>query len=162
MFVCLFVCLYICFFCFNHCRIPKGSFTQNFVKIRLDLAEILKISKLDWRDGEGEGMGRREGILLCNLCYWVFFNVFKSLDFQFQYFYTFCFFRCSKFLRFIKMFCKKSIFSSFFRLSFRFFIGFVQGFIGCFFKCLQVFQAHQVFRGFLVIFFSTSFSRSLF
>ena len=28
------------------------------MKIRLDLAEILKISKLDWRDG-GEGKGRR-------------------------------------------------------------------------------------------------------
>ena len=45
-------------FCFNHCRIPKGSFPQNFVKIGLDLAEILRISKLDRRDG-GEGKGRR-------------------------------------------------------------------------------------------------------
>ena len=46
---------------FNHRRIPKGSFPQNFVKIGLDLAEILRISKLDWRDG-GEGeKGRREG-----------------------------------------------------------------------------------------------------
>ena len=43
------------------------------MKIRLDLAEILRISKLDWRDGGGEGKkGRREGegerggILLCN------------------------------------------------------------------------------------------------
>ena len=36
------------------------------MKIRLDLAEILRISKLDWRDGE-EGKGRRRGgILLCN------------------------------------------------------------------------------------------------
>ena len=63
MFICLFVCcllidLYI--FCFNHHRIPKGSFPQNFVKIGLDLAEILRISKLDWRDrGEGEKKGRR-------------------------------------------------------------------------------------------------------
>ena len=40
------------------------------MKIRLDLAEILRISKLDWRDGGGEGKkekkGRRGGILLCN------------------------------------------------------------------------------------------------
>ena len=38
------------------------------MKIGLDLAEILRISKLDWHDG-GEGeKGRREegGILLCN------------------------------------------------------------------------------------------------
>ena len=61
------------FFCFNHRRIPKGSFAQNFVKIGLDLAEILRISKLDWRDGGGKegrregGKGRRRGgILLCN------------------------------------------------------------------------------------------------
>ena len=61
LFVCLFVCLDICFVCFNHSRIPKGSFPQNFVRIRLDLAEILRISKLDWRDrGEGE-KGRRGG-----------------------------------------------------------------------------------------------------
>jgi len=46
-------------FCFNHGRIPKGSFPQNFMKIGLDLAEILRISKLDWRDGEGEEKGRR-------------------------------------------------------------------------------------------------------
>merc|ERR1711942_144547 len=58
MFICLFVCLFVykfVIFCFNHRRIPKGSFTQNFVKIRLDLAEILRTSKLDWRD---EGKGR--------------------------------------------------------------------------------------------------------
>ena len=43
------------------------------MKIGLDLAEILKISKLDWRDGGGKegrregGKGRRRGgILLCN------------------------------------------------------------------------------------------------
>ena len=42
------------------------------MKIGLDLAEILRISKLDWRDGgegeEGEKKGRRRrgGILLCN------------------------------------------------------------------------------------------------
>ena len=53
--------IYSFVFCFNHRRIPKGSFPQNFVKIRLDLAEILRISKLDWRDGgeEGEEKGRR-------------------------------------------------------------------------------------------------------
>ena len=64
MFICcLFICLFIYsfVFCFNHRRIPKGSFPQNFVKIGLDLAEILRISKLDWRDGRGEGeKGRRE------------------------------------------------------------------------------------------------------
>ena len=47
-------------FCFNHGRIPTGSVPQNFVKIRLDLAEILRISKLDWRDG-GEGKKGRRG-----------------------------------------------------------------------------------------------------
>ena len=38
------------------------------MKIGLDLAEILRISKLDWRDrgGEEEKKGRRGGILLCN------------------------------------------------------------------------------------------------
>ena len=39
------------------------------MKIRLDLAEVLRISKLDWRDGGKEKekeKGRREGILLCN------------------------------------------------------------------------------------------------
>ena len=46
-------------------------FPPNFVKIGLDLAEILRISKLDWHDGGGEGKkekekGRRGGILLCN------------------------------------------------------------------------------------------------
>ena len=64
MFICLFICLFVyifIIFCFNHRRIPKGSFPQNFVKIGLDLAEILRISKLDWRDGEGEKKGRRRG-----------------------------------------------------------------------------------------------------
>ena len=60
MFVCLFIYSFV--FCFNHHRIPKGSFPQNFVKIRLDLAEILRISKLDWRDRGGEE-GRRRGEL---------------------------------------------------------------------------------------------------
>ena len=71
MFICLFVCLFVYIFvsCFNHRKIPNGSFPQNFVKIGLDLAEIFRISKLDWRDGEGEekkGRRRRGGLLLCN------------------------------------------------------------------------------------------------
>ena len=37
---------------------PIG-YPQNFVKIGLDLAEILRISKLDWCDGGGEG--KKEG-----------------------------------------------------------------------------------------------------
>ena len=48
-------------------RPPFGSrrfpirYPQNFMKIGLDLAEILRISKLDWRDGGEEGKkGRRE------------------------------------------------------------------------------------------------------
>ena len=64
MFVCLFIDLFV--FCFNHHRTPTESFPENFMKIRLDLAEILRISKLDWRDGEGEGEKGRGGILLCN------------------------------------------------------------------------------------------------
>ena len=49
-FVCLFVCLFIWFvFCFNHSGTPTESSTENFVKIRLDLAEILTIRKLDWK-----------------------------------------------------------------------------------------------------------------
>ena len=65
----LFIDLFV--FCFNHCRTPTGCFPENFVKILLDLAEILRISKLDCHDGGGkkgrEGVkGRSEGILLCN------------------------------------------------------------------------------------------------
>ena len=59
MFVSLFIDLFV--FCFNHSRTPTESSTENFVMIRLDLPEILRISKLDWRDGGGEGeKGRRE------------------------------------------------------------------------------------------------------
>ena len=64
----MLVCLWI-FFCFNHHGTPTENSPENFVKIRLDLAEILRISKLDWRDGggeEGEKGRRRGGILLCN------------------------------------------------------------------------------------------------
>ena len=67
MSICLFVCFFVyrfVFMCFNHGRIPTGIFPQNFLKIRLDLAEILRIRKLDWCDGE-EGR-RRGGILICN------------------------------------------------------------------------------------------------
>ena len=59
MFVCFFTYQFV--FCFNHSRIPKESFPQNFVKIGLDLAEILRISKLDWRDGGRKEKGRGEG-----------------------------------------------------------------------------------------------------
>ena len=62
MFICLFVGW---FFNFNHHGIPPGRFFKSFVKIGLDLAEILRISKLDWRDGR-EGEKGRGGILLCN------------------------------------------------------------------------------------------------
>ena len=65
MLICLFVCLLVYIFgcfCLNHRRKPKGSFPQNFVKIGLDLAEILRISKLDWRDG-GEGKEGRNPTL---------------------------------------------------------------------------------------------------
>ena len=54
MFVDLFV------FCSNHFWTLTGLYPKNFVKIRLDLAEILRISKLDWRGG-GEGEKGREG-----------------------------------------------------------------------------------------------------
>ena len=62
MFVCLFVDRFV--FYFNHLGTPTGIYPENFVKISLDLAEILRISKLDWRDGGGEGKkekGRRGG-----------------------------------------------------------------------------------------------------
>ena len=38
-------------FCFNHGGTPTGSFPENFVKIRFNLAEILQIRKLDWHGG---------------------------------------------------------------------------------------------------------------
>ena len=44
LFVCLFVCLFIdLFFYFNHLGTPTEIYPENFVKIRLDLAEIFKI-----------------------------------------------------------------------------------------------------------------------
>ena len=69
MFVCLFVDWFV--FYLNLLGTPTGIYPENFMKIPLDLAEILRIRKLDWRDGGGEGKkekekGRRGGILLCN------------------------------------------------------------------------------------------------
>ena len=50
LFVCLFVCLLTCwFFVFHHLGTPTGIYPENFVKIPLDLAEILRIRKLDWK-----------------------------------------------------------------------------------------------------------------
>ena len=54
--MCLFIDLFV--FCFNHCRTPTGSFPENFLEIKIDLAEILRIRKLDWHDGGGEEKGR--------------------------------------------------------------------------------------------------------
>ena len=47
MFICLFVCLfvYIFVFYFNHLGTPTWTYPENFVKIRLDLAEIYRIFK---------------------------------------------------------------------------------------------------------------------
>ena len=47
LFVCLFVGLFV--FYFNHLRTPTGIYPENFMKIPLDLAEILRIRKLDWK-----------------------------------------------------------------------------------------------------------------
>ena len=49
------------FFGFYHSGTPTESSPENFVKIQLDLAEILRISKLDWRDRGGEGKKGRRG-----------------------------------------------------------------------------------------------------
>ena len=43
LFVWLLVYLFVCFFYFNHFRTPTGSYPKNFVKIRLDLAEVFRI-----------------------------------------------------------------------------------------------------------------------
>ena len=52
MFVCLSIDLFV--FYFNHLGRPSASYLENLVKIRLDLTEIFRISKLDWRDRGGE------------------------------------------------------------------------------------------------------------
>ena len=59
----MFVCLFIDFFVFALIIIEyqHESFPQNFVKNRLDLADILRISKLDWRDVGGAGKKGRRG-----------------------------------------------------------------------------------------------------
>ena len=58
--MCLFIDLFV--FCFNHRRTPPGSFPENVVNIRLDLAEIFRIRTLDWRDRGGKEKGKtREG-----------------------------------------------------------------------------------------------------
>ena len=63
MFVCLFKDMFV--FCFNHFGTPTEISPENFVKILLDLAEILRINKLDWRDRGGKKEKGRGGILLC-------------------------------------------------------------------------------------------------
>ena len=68
MFICLFfVQLFIDLFvlCFNHLGTPTGSYPKNFVKIGLDLAEILRIRKLDW-----------EMFIRLFVCLFVCWNVF--------------------------------------------------------------------------------------
>ena len=60
MIICLFVHMFVCF-CFNHSGRPTENSHKKFVKIRLDLAEILRIRKLDWCDGEGKEKGWEEG-----------------------------------------------------------------------------------------------------
>ena len=46
LFICfLFVCLFVCIFYLNHLGIPPRRFFEGFVKIGLDLAEILLIYK---------------------------------------------------------------------------------------------------------------------
>ena len=49
------------YFCFNNRGTHTGSFPENFMKIQIDLAKILRIRKLDWCDGGGKKeKGRRE------------------------------------------------------------------------------------------------------
>ena len=47
LFFCLFIDLFV--FYFNHSETPTGSYPVNFVKIPLDLADILRIRKTDWK-----------------------------------------------------------------------------------------------------------------
>ena len=45
LFVCLYVCLFVELFVFypNHLRTHTGIYSENFVRIGLDLAEIIRI-----------------------------------------------------------------------------------------------------------------------
>ena len=66
---CLIICLLVClfadlFFHFSHLGTPTGMYPENFMKIWLDLAEILSDLKIDLCDG-GKGRGGG-GIILCN------------------------------------------------------------------------------------------------
>ena len=47
LFDCLFVELFV--FCFNHSGTSTETSPENFIKIWLDLVEILRIRKLDWK-----------------------------------------------------------------------------------------------------------------
>ena len=49
LFVCLFVDRFVFFFYLNYLETPTGIYPENFVKIPLDLTEILRIRKLDWK-----------------------------------------------------------------------------------------------------------------
>ena len=51
LFICFFVCLFVQLFVFyfNLLRTPTRIYPENFAKIPLDLAEILRIRKLDWK-----------------------------------------------------------------------------------------------------------------
>ena len=57
-------CLFIDFFFIILGRpqeVTQKILAEKFVRVGLDLAEILRISKLDWRDGGGGKKGRRGG-----------------------------------------------------------------------------------------------------
>ena len=62
MFICLIVCFFVyrfvCF-CFKQSGTPTENSHENYVKIQLDLTEILRIRSFDWHDGGGKEKGRR-------------------------------------------------------------------------------------------------------
>ena len=45
MFICLFICLFV-FYYLSHLRIPPERFSDSFLKIRLDLDEIMPFQKI--------------------------------------------------------------------------------------------------------------------
>ena len=49
LFICLFVCFWTGLFFLNQLGTPTRIYPENFMKIPLDLAEILRIRKLDWK-----------------------------------------------------------------------------------------------------------------